>query len=388
MKLKHIVFFLFFLPCLATAQNTSTVTTVFGNITDAENDRTVEFATVYIEETSKAVETDEKGFYLIQVPANEAFTIVFTRVGYNEARKQIEAMDAGGRRRINVRLLPIQSDVIVEVRASQIDDVGMVREDVQELKLIPTASGNFESVLPHIALGTSSGTGGELSSQYNVRGGNYDENLVYVNDFEIYRPQLIRSGQQEGLSFPNIDLINNLSFSSGGFEARYGDKLSSVLDIRYKRPDSLRGSFGIGMLGATAHLEGSFKADSIGYRKLRYLLGARYKTTRYLLGSLDVKGEYVPNFADFQGYITYDLSRDWQLGLIANYNRSEYQFVPTTRSTAFGLVNFGLELFTVFEGQEVDDFTTYMGGVSMTYIPDRDRNPLYLKFLGSTYESK
>jgi len=115
----------------------------------------------------------------------------------------------------------------------------MVREEVTEFKKLPTASGNFESILPHIALGASGGTGGELSSQYNVRGGNYDENLVYVNDFEIYRPQLIRSGQQEGLTFPNIDLISTLSFSSGGFEARYGDKMSSVLDVKYKRPDTL-----------------------------------------------------------------------------------------------------------------------------------------------------
>ncbi|MEL6867990.1 MAG: TonB-dependent receptor, partial [Bacteroidota bacterium] len=241
--------------------------------------------------------------------------------------------------------------------------------------------------LPAIALGTSSGTGGELSSQYNVRGGNYDENLVYVNDFEIYRPQLIRAGQQEGLTFPNIDLIRDLSFSSGGFEAKYGDKLSSVLDVKYKRPDSLRSSVGMSFLGGSAHLEGSLNTGKGDYRKLRYLLGARYKTTRYLLGTLDVEGEYTPNFADIQAYITYDLNRDWQLGFLTNYNRSEYQFIPTSRNTALGLVDFALNLFSVFEGQEVDDFTTYMGGLSLTYLPDRDRNPYYLKFLTSAYRS-
>ena len=255
-----------------------------------------------------------------------------------------------------------------------------------EILYLNTLQGNFESVLPHIALGASSGQGGELSSQYNVRGGNYDENLVYVNDFEIYRPQLIRSGQQEGLSFPNMDLIRDLSFSSGGFEARYGDKLSSVLDIKYKRPDSTRASIGLSALGGSAHIEGSMDLDST-FRKFRYLVGARYKTTKYLLGTLDVQGEYVPNFADIQGYFTFDINRDWQVGLIGNYNRSEYQFTPASRETAFGLIDFSLDLFTVFEGQEVDDFTTYMAGTSLTYVPDRKYNPLFLKFLASVYQS-
>ncbi len=220
-----------------------------------------------------------------------------------------------------------------------------------------------------------------------MRGGNYDENLVYVNDFEIYRPQLIRAGQQEGLTFPNIDLIRDLSFSSGGFEAKYGDKLSSVLDVRYKRPDSLRASVGMSFLGGSAHIEGSLDAEKDGYRKIRYLAGARYKTTRYLLGTLDVQGEYIPNFSDIQAYITYDINRDWQLGLMGNYNRSVYRFRPEERSTALGLINFALELFSVFDGQEIDDFTTSLGGVSLTYLPDRARNPFFLKFLASHFRS-
>src|SRR4030095_350609 len=169
-----------------------------------------------------------------------------------------------------------------------------------------------------IALGISSGTGGELTCQYNVRGGNYDENLVYVNDFEIYRPLLVRSGNQEGLTLPNLDLIRDLSFSSGGFESKYGDKMSSVLDVRYKLPDSLRGSFSVSLLGATGHVEGSKALGKDPYRRWRYLVGVRYKTTQYLLSSLDVKGEYVPSFSDFQIYTTYDLSTDWQGGFVAN----------------------------------------------------------------------
>jgi len=298
-----------------------------------------------------------------------------SRVGYVEATAKIKAVPEGNSRKIDVELVPVMSDVEIVVRESRIQDGGMVREDVSTLKLLPTVSGNLESVLPSIALGASSGSGGELTSQYNVRGGNYDENLVYVNDFEIYRPQLVRAGQQEGLSFPNIDLMNSLTFSSGGFEAKYGDKLSSVLDIKYKLPQEFAASVSASALGGSAHIEGSTLVGADKYKRFRYLLGARYKTTKYLLGSLDVKGEYTPNFADFQGYFTYDLTRDLQIGLIGNYNRSEYQFVPVSRSTAFGLVDFALELFSTFEGQEVSDFTTNMSGLSLTYFPDRDRNP-------------
>lgn len=371
---------------LATAQTDETAS-VFGIVTDATTDEPVEFVTVYLKDTNIATESDEEGNYRLAVPAGKAYTLVFSRIGYKEGTTFLQVMRAGSKRKIDVALAPAESDVVVEVTESRLDDGGMIRENVQELKLLPTTTGNFESVLPHIALGTSGGTGGELSSQYNVRGGNYDENLVYVNDFEIYRPQLIRSGQQEGLTFPNIDLIRDLTFSSGGFEARYGDKLSSVLDIKYKRPDSLRASVGMSFLGGSAHLEGSAKAGKDSYRKFRYLVGARYKTTRYLLGTLDTKGEYTPNFADIQTYLTYDLGRNWQLGLMGNYNRSEYRFVPQESSQSFGLINFALQLNSFFDGQEVDDFTTFMAGTSLTYLPDRDHNPFFLKFLASTYQS-
>ena len=361
--------------------------TLFGRVTDVLSGEPVEFVTVFVDGTSIATETKADGGYVLNIPALERVTIKFSRIGYKETSTKIKPMATGLRRKIDVALAPSETDVVVEVTESRIDDAGIIRENVKELKLIPSTTGNLESVLPSIALGTNSGTGGELSSQYNVRGGNYDENLVYVNDFEIYRPQLIRTGQQEGLTFPNIDLVRDLSFSSGGFEAKYGDKMSSVLDIKYKRPDSTRASVGMSFLGASAHIEGSIKTDSIGYRKIRYLMGARYKTTRYLLGTLDTKGEYTPNFADIQAHVTYDINRDWQLGFLANYNRSEYQFVPTERNTALGLIDFALQLFSVFEGQEIDEFTTLMGGASLTYIPDRKHNPFYLKWLVSSYQS-
>ena len=365
------------------AQNTGNIS---GRITDAVTSEGVDFATVYIVGSSNAVETDQNGFYRIDVPALEKISIAVSRIGYSEYTKELKKLRLNERRNLDIGLAPEDMDIEVVVKESRLKETATIKEEVTELKKLPSTTGNLESVLPNIALGTNSGTGGELSSQYNVRGGNYDENLVYVNDFQIYRPQLIRAGQQEGLTFANIDLIRDLKFSSGGFQAKYGDKLSSVLDVSYKLPDSTRASVGISLLGGSAHIEGSMPLDST-YRKFRYLVGARYKTTKYLLGSLDTKGEYTPSFADFQGYFTFDLTKNLTLDLMGNYNLSVYDFVPRSRSTALGLIDFALELTAVFEGAEQDEFTTGTGGVSLTYIPDREKNPIYLKLLASNFRS-
>ncbi|MBP6183316.1 MAG: carboxypeptidase-like regulatory domain-containing protein [Saprospiraceae bacterium] len=363
-------------------------TEIYGLVRDQMSGEPVEFATIFKDGDTNAAESDLEGRYRLEVLPGERLIIKCTRIGYKQAEFILTPLPSGSRQRIDFYLVSSESGVEVIVRESRIEERGMIREDVSNLKLIPSTSGNFESVLPAIALGASSGSGGELTSQYNVRGGNYDENLVYVNDFEIYRPQLIRAGQQEGLSFPNIDLIRDISFSSGGFEARYGDKMSSVLDIRYKRPDSLRASVSGSALGATGHLEGSLKIGRTNTQRLRYLVGARYKTNQYLLNSLDVQGEYVPNFTDFQAYLTYDINRDLQVALIGNYNRSVYQYKPVSRSTAFGFVTYALRLFSVYEGQEDDRFTQAMTGVSLTYLPEKSRRPLYLKLLASTFNSR
>jgi hypothetical protein len=385
--LKTNFLLLFFaLPCLLFAQETATV---FGRITDASNDQPIELVTVFVKGGKTAVTSDERGNFAIQVPANERVTLGFRRVAFKDGSADVLPLSPDARFALDIKLAPVESNLEVVVSERRLDDAGMVREkNIEALKRLPSTTGNLESVLPHIALGTNMGTGGELSSQYQVRGGNYDENLVYVNDFEIYRPQLIRAGQQEGLTFPNIDLVRDLSFSSGGFQSRYGDKLSSVLDVKYKRPDSLRASASASFLGASAHVEGSIKSKKDPYKAFRYLAGARYKTTKLLLGSLDVEGEYVPNFTDVQAYLTYDLSRDWQIGVIGNYNRSRYNFVPQSLERAFGLIDFALQIRTAFEGQEVDDFTQAMGGVSLTFLPDRERNPLYHKFLASAWRSQ
>ena len=230
-----------------------------GTVKDALSDQPVDFVTVYVKNTSNASETNANGKWQLEVPANQRLILVFTRLGYKETTIDVEPLPANAKQQIDIGFPPEDASIEVVVKESRIEQGGMIREDMTEIKLLPSTTGNLESVLPHIALGTSSGSGGELTSQYNVRGGNYDENLVYVNDFEIYRPQLIRAGQQEGLTFPNIDLIQSLTFSSGGFEARYGDKQSSVLDIRYKRPEKFAASASASLLGGSAHVEGSWQ---------------------------------------------------------------------------------------------------------------------------------
>lgn len=368
--------------CLVYAQTF----TVQGMVRDIDSDKGIELVSIYQKGTTNAVESDLDGNYKIKLTAEKSAVLVFSRIGYQPTEFNVPALAEGITRTVNVSMAAMSSDLDIVIRESRIEDLGMIREDVESVKKIPSTSGNFESILPSIALGASSGQGGELTSQYNVRGGNYDENLVYVNDFEIFRPQLIRAGQQEGLSFPNIDLIRDLSFSSGGFEAKYGDKLSSVLDISYKRPEETKSSFSASLLGASVHTEGSF---GIGKQKnkLRYLLGLRYKDTRYILGSLPVQGEYTPRFTDLQTYITYDINDDLQLGYLGNINTSVFDFIPSSSSRSTGLVNQTIELNTNFEGQETTRFRQNMNGLSLTYLPDRTENPIFLKLLGSTFKS-
>lgn len=357
-------------------------TVVKGTVKDIESGQTLEYVNIRIDGTTRGTSSDLEGKFEIIVNAEKDVKLIITRVGYKTYEYTIKSFTRG-EIQLNVQMVTVSSPLEVVITEERMENHGQIRQNVDELKLLPSVSGNLESLLPSIALGTSSGTGGELSAQYNVRGGNYDENLIYVNDFEIFRPQLIRSSQQEGLSFPNIDLIRDLSFSSGGFQARYGDKLSSVLDIRYKRPEQTKGSVSASFLGASVHLEGSAKIAKDNYKKFRYLVGARYKTSQYILNSLEVTGEYIPSFVDLQSYLTYDLSRSLQLGVIMNYNRSKYFFVPDSRTSGTGLVNYSLQLSTNYEGQEIDNFEQFMGGVSLTWVPERKKNPYFVKLLAS-----
>ena len=248
----------------------------------------------------------------------------------------------------------------------------------------PSVSGDFMDFVKTLQ-GVSSNN--ELSSQYNVRGGSYDENLIYVNDFEIYRPQLVRSGQQEGLSFVNPDMVNNLVFSAGGFEAKYGDKLSSVLDVNYRSPVRQSSGVQIGMLGASMFVDGVIKAKHrVGYRdsnRFTYILGARYRGNKNVLNSLDAIGNYKSRFGDFQSLMTYHFNRYNRVELLLNYAQNRYRFEPEYQETTFGTLQSALKLKIGMDGQEIVDYSSVMGGLSIVHA----KRDVELKFMASAFSS-
>lgn len=239
---------------------------------------------------------------------------------------------------------------------------------------IPNVSGGIEGTIKMLA-GVSSNN--ELSSQYSVRGGNYDENLVYINDIEIYRPQLVRAGQEEGLSIVNSDMVQNLLFSAGGFEARYGDKMSSVLDIHYKEPDSFALRTNFSLLGASGEVEGASKDG-----RLKYMVGVRYRSSKYLLNSLDVQGDYQPSFVDGQAYLSYDITDRLRVSYLSYYGNNYYLSVPQSETTQFGTATQAVQLVVAFDGQQILQYATYLNGLTFDYHPNKKND---IKFITSFY---
>ena len=353
-----------------------TTATIYGKITDAEG-VAIENVTISILGTATPpVYTNDKGTYEYQVPANTDITIVFSSINYNQYRQKIRLAE-GERKEINSSMVFKNNMGVVQVTGdSRYQEV--TRLDPVNITHIPTASQDFNAILFTLP-GVSSRN--ELSSSYSVRGGNFDENLVYVNGIEIYRPFLTRSGQQEGLSFINPDMVSSVVFSAGGFEAKYGDKMSSVLDVQYRQPRKFAGTASGSLLGSNLHLEGSSK----NYR-FTWTVGARYKTNKYILSKTDTHGEYTPFFADVQAYTTYDLTSNWQLDFLGNYASNKYQVVPQSRETTFGTFNQALRFKVYFDGQEVDKFVTSLGALSANYRSDDEKTSL--KFIGSVFRSK
>jgi hypothetical protein len=348
---------------------------VFGVIKDEEG-KGFSLVTVSVKGTVIATKTDELGYYELRVPADSNITISFAYIGYQsqfvnvklKTNERFRVDKKFAQRALDIREVIVQSD---EERTSTITKI-----DPKILSSLPSASGNFEAILKTLP-GVNSNN--EMSSQYNVRGGNFDENLVYVNDVEIYRPFLVRSGQQEGLSFINADMVSSVKFSAGGFESRYGDKLSSVLDIKYKKPKDFAGTASVGLLGTNVSFEGTNKN-----RRLSYLVGFRQKSTKYLLGTLDVDGDYQPSFYDLQSYISYDINTDWELSFLGNLNSNKYTVIPQSRETTYGTFNEVLRLTVYFQGQEVDQYQSGMGAVTATYHPNNDLN---MKFIASRFQT-
>ncbi|MEA1887234.1 MAG: carboxypeptidase-like regulatory domain-containing protein [Bacteroidota bacterium] len=319
----------------------------------------------------------DDGWYLLSFPAdNNDHVLVFSRIGYKNFEVPFTA--SADTFEINVSLKPritrLQDVNIMGYR--QEESASLKNLPLKHTQLIPSAAGNMENLLVSMP-GVNSTN--ELSNQYTVRGGNYDENLVYVNDIEIYHPVLIKSGQQEGLSFMNPDLISNVRFSAGGFNASYGNRMSSVLDIRYKDPSETKGSIKSGLLLNTAHIEGT----GVNTR-LSYLAGARYKTNQLLLQTLDTKGNYKPSFYDFQSLLKYRLSRKAEISLMASYNSNTYSFIPESRRSSFGNYNEAYQLLVLYDGSETDNYRSLNLALSLDL---ESREGLTNKFIAHYYNS-
>jgi hypothetical protein len=350
--------------------------TISGLITDEENN-ILSAVNISILGKSIGVISENDGLYSLTIPANRSVVIGYSFIGYHIEKIRIPMLKKGQTYTLNIQLQSsstLLDDVIVTDQKSRKKSFSRIKP--KHVSVLPGNSGGIEAILKTLP-GVSSAN--ELSSQYSVRGGNFDENLVYVNGIEVYRPFLVRSGQQEGLSFVNTDMVGSIQFSAGGFEAKYGDKMSSVLDITYKRPRETAASLQLSMLGGSGHIEGTNKNG-----RLSYLIGARHKTSKYLFNAMDTKADYTPKFSDLQAFINYELNTDWQISFLGNISKNEYTMIPENRDTDFGTINEALKLRIYFEGQEVDKYETYFGALSTTYQPSTELN---LQFTTSAFQT-
>jgi hypothetical protein len=374
--IKKLYFLVFLLITAIAGFSQSNNATLRGVVRD-ENGQPLDMVNIALKDYPLGTSSNREGKFLLRIPAEREIVVVFSSLGYGTF---IDTLNAKAEENIfSEIILPATDLKLAEVIVTEQRRNGgnVTRIDPRFMDVMPdAATGGVEALIKTLP-GVS--TNNELSSQYTVRGGNFDENMVYVNDIEIYRPFLIRAGQQEGLSFINSDMVSTIDFSAGGFDARYGDKMSSVLDIKYRKPSEFRGSASMSLLGATAHFE-----DVALKGRLAHISGIRYKTNSYMLGGLDEKGEYDPKFIDFQTYITYRFSENFDLSILGNVAQNQYRFVPQTRQTTFGTWQTPLNTTIYFEGQEIDDFSTYLGALSANYHPNLNLN---LKFIVSAFNT-
>ncbi len=327
--------------------------TLSGTVVDEDNNP-IELATVSCAEQGKVAMSNLKGEFEIKLNSADSVVVKFSMVGYNSRKRTFK--NPKGKLKVSITLpsLAALGEIVVTEKRRQ--TTGTERLDIKNIKGTPTTSGNAVEELIQQLAGVS--THNELSSQYNVRGGSFDENAVYINNVEIYRPLLIRSGQQEGLSIINADMVESIGFSTGGFEAKYGDKMSSVLDIQYRRPTKFEANAQASLLGANAFI-------GFGNKKFSMSHGIRYKTNKYLLGSLETKGEYRPNFLDYQTYMTYSPNERWNFEFIGYISENHYNFKPENRETSFGTMEDVKSFKVYFDGQEKDIFRTLFGTFSI-----------------------
>lgn len=353
MRIKTIIFQIICL--LVTVTASAQTFTLQGRVTDENNDP-IEFASVSCLKQGKMTMTSIKGEYSMQLHSADSVVIKFSMIGYKAKTRVLRR--PRGKQTLQIVLHSDENQLgEVTVTGKKIETGQMEDISKDHLKLLPSASGNAVEELIQSQAGVS--THSELSSQYNVRGGSFDENSVYIDNVEIYRPFLVRSGQQEGISVINPDMVEKISFSTGGYEARYGDKMSSALNIKYRKPKKFEATASASMLGASAFI-------GVSNKKVSWSNGFRYKTTKHLLGSMDTKGEYSPTFIDYQTYLTYTPNKRWEIKLLGNISDNHYNFTPEDRETKFGTME-NVKAFQVyFDGQEKDVFRTFFGAVGIT----------------------
>lgn len=353
MRIKTIIFQIICL--LVTVTASAQTFTLHGRVTD-ENNEPIEFASVSCLKQGKMTMTSIKGEYSMQLHSADSVVIKFSMIGYKAKTRILRR--PRGKQTLQIVLHSDENQLgEVTVTGKKIETGQMEDISKDHLKSLPSASGNAVEELIQSQAGVS--THSELSSQYNVRGGSFDENSVYIDNVEIYRPFLVRSGQQEGISVINPDMVEKISFSTGGYEARYGDKMSSALNIKYRKPKKFEATASASMLGASAFI-------GVSNKKVSWSNGFRYKTTKHLLGSMDTKGEYSPTFIDYQTYLTYTPNKRWEIKLLGNISDNHYNFMPEDRETKFGTME-NVKAFQVyFDGQEKDVFRTFFGAVGIT----------------------
>lgn len=353
MKLKLFILQIICLCAFVSAQ--AQTFTLSGRVIDENNDP-VEFASVSCPKQGKMTMTSLKGDYSLQLQSADSVEIRFSMIGYKTKVRTLRR--PRGKQTMQV-VLHSSDNALSEVTITgKRIETGQTQELSKEhLKSMPSTTGNAVEEMIQSQAGVS--THSELSSQYNVRGGSFDENSVYINNVEIFRPFLVRSGQQEGISVINPDMVEKIGFSTGGYEARYGDKMSSALNIEYRRPKRFEASATASMLGASAFV-------GMSNKKFSWSNGLRYKTTKYLLGSMDTNGEYQPTFIDYQTYLTYSPNKRWDIKFLGNISDNHYNFTPEDRETNFGTME-NVKAFKVyFDGQEKDVFRTFFGSLGIT----------------------
>lgn len=332
---------------------------ITGNVRDGDGNP-LDLVVVQVKNTLIGAMTNGEGAYSLSITPGDSIVLIYSCLGYNKAERIIPKATQDMRVNVQMNYTALQlGEVSVTAIRKQTSTLESV--DAEKIRLLPDpAGGSIESLVVTFAGVTSSN---ELSSQYSVRGGSYDENIVYVNGLEVFRPLLIRSGQQEGLSFTNPDMTESVNFSAGGFEARYGDKMSSVLDITYKKPEKFEGSASASLLGGNAYV-----GSSSG--KFTQVTGIRYKKGTSLLSSMDTDAEYDPDFLDVQSYMTYSLTPKWEVNLLGNLALNNYRFTPHSRETSFGTMQNIKKLQIVFDGgHERDKFETLFGAFSLKHKP-------------------